>query len=304
MVHTQSPPRHICTHSAFQGEGDHTWADEQNVLAAQAVFDLLGVSDHLHIRFRPGRHHGFIDPAHYVDWFDFAGAPPQSAAAAALAPLFPDSHTKPLPHAFDWAAWNRSQSAVGAATSPPPPSAPLLDRVNWLIGGTAAGSTAGLIGGSAYCESGAIGSEWDFKAALMMHDSFPRCEGRGCASNVTRISLSFGGYITASLFVPCATARCEEITAPLPVVVFLHGYSYQLGFTGIYGLYKSWEDGGLINAVVSKHRVAVLAFDMTGHGARQDVRQPRHHFGSVSRAASCSMTLYTRRVLCSTSCPC
>ena len=274
------------------------------MLAAQAVFDLLGVSDHLHIRFRPGRHHGFIDPAHYVDWFDFAGAPPQSAAAAALAPLFPDSHTKPLPHAFDWAAWNRSQSAVGAATSPPPPSAPLLDRVNWLIGGTAAGSTAGLIGGSAYCESGAIGSEWDFKAALMMHDSFPRCEGRGCASNVTRISLSFGGYITASLFVPCATARCEEITAPLPVVVFLHGYSYQLGFTGIYGLYKSWEDGGLINAVVSKHRVAVLAFDMTGHGARQDVRQPRHHFGSVSRAASCSMTLYTRRVLCSTSCPC
>ena len=143
------------------------------------------------------------------DWFDFAGAPPGSATAVSLAPLFPDSHTKPLPHAFDWAVWNRSRSAAGDVNPPPPPSATLADRVNWLIGGTAAGSTAGLIGGTAYCESGAIGSEWDYKAALMMHDSFPKCEGEGCASNVTRISLSFGGYITVQM-------ASTEAFGPLP----------------------------------------------------------------------------------------
>ena len=55
--------------------------------------------------------------------------------------------------------------------------------------------------------------------------------------------------LQASLFVPCTTARCEEIGGPLPVVVFLHGFSYQLGFTGIYGLFKSSADGGLIHAV-------------------------------------------------------
>ena len=61
-----------------------------------------------------------------------------------------------------------------------------------------------------------------------------------------------------------------EIKEPIPVVIFLHGHSYQLGYTGIYGLYGSAAgDGGLIKAMVSKHKVAVLAYDMSGMGMRQ-----------------------------------
>ena len=45
------------------------------------------------------------------------------------------------------------------------------------------------------------------------------------------MSLSFGAYITASLFLPDGVDTSE----PLPLVIFLHGYSYQLGYTGIYG---------------------------------------------------------------------
>lgn len=42
---------------------------------------------------------------------------------------------------------------------------------------TATEQVDGLVGGSAYCESGAVGSEWDYKAKLMMHDSARECRG-------------------------------------------------------------------------------------------------------------------------------
>mgnify|MGYP002829529203 CR=1 FL=1 len=59
---------------------------------------------------------------------------------------------------------------------------------------------------------------------------------------------------------PSAEAPAE-VDTPLPVVIFLHGYSYQLGYTGIYGLYGSHggANGGLINALVSQQGVALRA---------------------------------------------
>ena len=63
-------------------------------------------------------------------------------------------------------------------------------------------------------------------------------------------------YITASLFVPCADAKCAEVKHPLSVVIFLHGFSYQLGWAGIYGLYEG-DDTGLINGLVQSLGVAV-----------------------------------------------
>ena len=102
--------------------------------------------------------------------------------------------------------------------------------VRWLLGGEAglaAGATGGLVGGSAYCESGAVGTEWDYASSLMMRDQLRICRGAGCKFNVTRKSLSFGAFVTADLFVPEGAGD-----APLPVVIFLHGMSYQLGYTG------------------------------------------------------------------------
>jgi hypothetical protein len=335
MILALVAPRHAMLATArSDGEGDVSFADEQNILANRPVWKLLtGSEDGIRIKWREGRHHGFDDPQTYFDWFDFAGSktPPD---------LFATTAEEELPHAFNWSAW---RAATASSTPPPPPaSAPLAERVNWMLGSGAETATTGL-GGFGYCESGAIGSEWDYKAKLMMHDSFRSCRmpsspldvelstkedpplittaqqrvvaddrsrSRACPHNVTRISLSFGAYITASLFVPCATARCEELEGkpPIPTVIFLHGYSYQLGFTGIYGLYESETDGGLINALVGAMRrttflshfilkepnlprqardkhskkleqeaaffagqqgVAVLAWDLTGHGARQ-----------------------------------
>ena len=193
-----------------------------------------------------------------------------------------------LPHAFDFAAWKRA--AAASTPSPPPPSAPLAQRIAWLLGsGSGETSTGRAVGASSYAESGAVGTAWDYKASLMMRDTFARCETNKCVHNVTRLAFSFGAYITASLFVPCADASCSEMTTPLPLVIFLHGFSYQLGFTGIYDLYQGETNGGLIKAIVQQRGVAVLAFDLTGHGARQAEAHEtfyRRFRGGASRLAA------------------
>jgi pimeloyl-ACP methyl ester carboxylesterase len=276
MILALIAPRYVMLATArSDGEGDVSFADEQNVLANLPVWKLLSDStDAIRIKWREGRHHGFDDPQTYVDWFDYSSG----------SSLAEHSHDE-LPHAWNWSTWRERTAAT--TPPPPPPSAALAERVRWMLGSGSETTTAQLVGGYAYCESGAIGNQWDYKAKLMMHDSFRGCRmpsptlaghdsssssgGGSCPHSVTRIALSFGAYVTASLFVPCATTACEELEGkpPLPVVIFLHGYSYQLGFTGIYGLYESETDGGLIPALVGQLGIAVLAWDLPGHGARQ-----------------------------------
>eukprot|EP01050_Picozoa_sp_SAG11_P017698 SAG11_NODE_2579_length_3199_cov_13.264194_3_plen_308_part_00 len=75
---------------------------------------------------------------------------------------------------------------------------------------------------------------------------------------------------------PISSGRCRAVfshaisieTAVASMVTLLRGAD-QLGFTGIYGLYSSKQHGGLIHSLVQKQGVAVLAWDMTGMGARQ-----------------------------------
>lgn len=322
MILALIAPRHAMLATArSDSEGDVTFAGEQNVLACRDVWALLGAPAALRVHYREGRHHGFVDPQVYFDWFDVAANAPGTAS------LFPQLD---LPHAFDWAGWAENHPAA----KPPPSTTPLPQRVAWLLGGesvdmaVAPGAVGGTVFGASYCESGPVGSEWDYKAALMMHDSFTSCSRKNCTRPMTRLSLAIGAYITASLFVPCADTSCKEIKAPLPVVIFLHGFAYQLGFTGIYGLYVvissasalrslllrhrfskhhalvygrrtgrvlafcsvtflsvggvstdftsrfdacrySGSDTGLISGLVQGAGVAVLAFDMPGHGSRQ-----------------------------------
>ena len=69
MIVALVAPRHLMLATArSDSEGDASFADEQNIMANQPVWKLLGAPDALHIKFREGRHHGFDDPNNYVDW--------------------------------------------------------------------------------------------------------------------------------------------------------------------------------------------------------------------------------------------
>lgn len=276
-----APRRALIATALSDGEGDVSFAVERGVHAATAAYTLLGASEHLRARWRSARHHGALDVQSYFDWFDGSSA---TGAGFNEAPL----------HLFEWTQWNRS---VPAPPPPPAVGAPLRDRMLWLLGGRhslAAGAANALHGGSHYCETGDPGSSFDFASALMLRDSLPACRGTACTFAVTRHALSFGAYITADLFLPSARpaqgfrSAAPPLDTALPVVIFLHGHSYQLGYSGIYGLYKSTDHGGLLHALAARG-VAVLAFDQVGMGSRQAIDGAplfyRRHPGSSRLAA-------------------
>jgi hypothetical protein len=50
-----------------------TWAVERSYKAGREVYRMLGASDNLRIKYRPGQHHGYLDVDSYFDWFNVAG---------------------------------------------------------------------------------------------------------------------------------------------------------------------------------------------------------------------------------------
>ena len=152
MILALIAPRYAMLATArSDGESDNSFANEQSILANRPVWELLtGSSDAVQIKWREGRHHGFVDPQTYLDWFDYSATPLSSRRPGAFA-------AEELPHC-DW-NWNEWRKGSAATTPPPPvPSASLAERVKWMLGSGAATTTGGLVGGSGYCESGGVGS--------------------------------------------------------------------------------------------------------------------------------------------------
>jgi len=77
-------------------------------------------------------------------------------------------------------------------------------------------------------------------------------------------SVSFGFNVRGDLYYPAGTPE----NAHLPVVVWLHGYSYQLGYMWVYH-----NDLHPILALV-RAGYAVLAYDQTGFGSRMSESGP------------------------------
>ena len=262
MILAMIAPRAALIATADSDEsGDVTFAVERGVHAALDAFGLVGAPGHLRVRYRPGRHHGWLDVQSYFDFFDQAAGLPVSDAQAGAAQFFPPH---PL-HLWDWKAWRQS---VGPPPPPPPASSPLRERVEWLLGdGIAASWTSMLHAGTHYCEAGDVGTAYNFASQMMNRDSLTKCKGPKCTYGVRRHSLSFGAYVTADLFVP--TNRSSD-APPLPVVIFLPGHSYHMGATGAYGHLSSDALGGLIESMASRG-AAVLSWDMVGMGMRQHI---------------------------------
>ena len=83
-------------------------------------------------------------------------------------------------------------------------------------------------------------------------------------SQTTSRSVSFGFNVRGDLYYPAGTPE----NAKLPTVIWLHGYSYQLGYMWVYH-----NDLHPILALV-KAGYAVLAFDQSGFGSRMSETGP------------------------------
>jgi len=216
-------PRHCLISTAHNDGCDQTFSAERSYLAAREAYRFLKRPEALRILWRPGGHETCAQVIEaYLDWCDFAFGRSSTGLPEVLI------------HHFDWEAW-RSRSQP----DPPPADADVRQRIAWGLGEEPPRHTT---------PGGSYGSGASHVAEML---------GRGRPSDtVGRIAVNFGEYVAGDLYYP------KDAKEPLPVVIWLHPFSYNLGYNGAYMV------GPRIQQFLPQKGVAVLAFDQIGFGAR------------------------------------
>ena len=279
-------PRAAAIATAWQDrESDLSFGNEMNLKESATVYELLGAERNLTLLYRPGDHHGYIDPGSYFDYFDQVFKRYQGLSGNHAAGVSPASDAFISPAGFDWNAWQRLTNATkDDAPSPEAKSTtPLTTRISWLLDtpvASPAESGSGRGGYSvpdAYCEEANPGQ---YVTLLMDHD---RSKSDRRYVNLTAVPFSFGQYRTATAYYSkeaieerwragggkrSASGGGGPVAAP--AAIWLHPYSYNRGF-----------DTGGNNTdtflVLAKAGYVVFAFDLAGMGMRANQGGQRYY---------------------------
>eukprot|EP00756_Hemistasia_phaeocysticola_P065554 Hpha_TRINITY_DN8628_c0_g1::TRINITY_DN8628_c0_g1_i1::g.168835::m.168835 len=193
---------------------DIRFAGEMGVREAVRAYQLYGKASSLRIFGRDGDHHGFNDIQTYFDWYDTAfGRRARKMAAAGLctscwvvAPE--DLSTYTTAAGFSWPVW---KSSYGDATPPAPPlSAPLRERVSWLL--QLDTDTHAFCGGN----DGGEEKKAPWVSGMMQHNT------RFYLPTIKMESFTFGEGIDANIYYPANI----NMTTPQRALIWLHPYSY------------------------------------------------------------------------------
>lgn len=229
-------PRACLLSTALNDGCESTFAVERAYLAAQQVYERMGRAEALRIRWRPGGHETRAeDIQSYFDWFD--------STLGRGTFDFPEK----LLHAFDWQAWRERAGDSGEppAATPQPDRQNRLARVQWGLGEQPPTGVEW---------AGAYGSEKPHDALLMERLNTP--EG------VARLPVHFSDYLAGDLYYPA------QPEGPLPVVIWLHPYSFPAGYPGNYVVsHDTWKRYYVYHELAQRG-IACFAFDQLGFGRR------------------------------------
>jgi dienelactone hydrolase len=262
-------PRAILMTYGLNDEVSNVWANEQCYGSALKVYAALGRPDRLGVMRLPG-FHGANDVERNLDWLDIQFGRVKRRWRNDL--LFP----------WDFAEWRKNiGDRIDVSKAPARPAAGTLApeatraAVEWVLGPTPvkyvppAGRFGGLAGGRGFAGRGPAPTAMkpvanpgqlapDVPAWVIARNSpsFGWNDPARAAADTRRIR--FGGGITGDLYFPAGTPPDKK----LPAVVWLHGYSYPLGYMWVYR-----RDVHPVLALVQAG-YAVLAFDQCGFGSR------------------------------------
>lgn len=255
-------PRAFLMNYGLNDEVSNVWANEQCYASALKVYSALGQPERLGVMRLPG-FHGANDIEGNLDWLDIQFGRTKRTWRNDL--LFP----------WDFAEWKRRQG--GAQASPPAPikqaggTPALLSAITWLVGETpptvSAAAGRGGRGGPPGRGPTATATRPVANPGQLAPDVPAWVIGRNSAefgwNDPARAAadsrrIRFGSGITGDLYFPAGTPADKK----LPAVIWLHGYSYPLGYMWVYR-----RDVHPILALVQAG-FAVLAFDQCGFGAR------------------------------------
>jgi dienelactone hydrolase len=252
-------PRGLMMYSGFAESAGNPLGYEQAYRSALRVYQFLGREQNIWLSLRDGEHETTAgDVENFIDFFDAVfGRRPQAKVETWIHGYTFDEWRKlsgenitptsyPVSHfnAADDAAARRKR--IEWALGEEPPGIPRLTGNKLPTGGTGDGWLAGLFKRP--------GADANTRARVAK-------EGMGWAE------LPFGDDLKADLFYPA-----DKPSGKWPVVIWLHAYSYQNGWS----VASPWESTGAdyrldqrpsIPAFV-KSGFAVLAFDQIGFGAR------------------------------------
>lgn len=231
-------PRPCLLSAALNDSCECTYALEQSYASGKEVYEFLrGPAEALSIRYRPGSHETHAEDIQtYVDWFEYVWG------KAADNPI---EHR--VYHHFDWKEWASKQpqelrmpeqsnfTADGAKTNEEKKR-----RIEWMLGKEPA---------LAMDAGGSYGKYPEHLMSMLGHRHYK-------PASVKIHPFSFGGYIRGNLY------YTMDLPKPAPVVIWLHPFSYPVGYPG--GYTKNEK----IYNYLAEQGYAVFAYDQLGFGSR------------------------------------
>jgi dienelactone hydrolase len=267
-------PRAILMNYGLNDEVSNVWGSEQTYHSAMRVYSALGQPDRIGLLRNPG-FHGANDVEANLDWLDIQfGRSPRKWTNNLLFPWSYDEWKKLSGEKGNAPARPATNFAAVSFATWDQQAAAIKQSVNWVLGDAPikyappAGGRGGFGGfpgrGPSATATKPIANPGqlapDVAAWVIGRKSaeFGWTEQDGAAADSKRIR--FGSGITGDLYFPAGSTEGKK----LPAVVWLHGYSYPLGYMWVYR-----RDIHPILALV-KAGYAVLAFDQCGFGARMN----------------------------------
>ena len=273
-------PRAALIEWGHNDEVSNSWGDEQAYHSAMKVYKLLGQPNRLGLLRVPG-FHGANDQEACLDWLDIQFG--RSARTWNNQLLFPwdfEEWRAKSKETVSLARYPRQTPAAFASTAEgEKKAAEIRKSVEWMLGdeppmmppgagrggrGPARGPARGAAppGGRAGGNPGQTTPDLVAWVIQRGGGSFGWLEPQKSAT--TSRPVAFGYNVRGDLYYPAGTPE----GAKLPAVIWLHGFSYPLGYMWVYH-----NDLHPILALV-RAGYAVLAYDQSGFGSRQGEAAP------------------------------
>jgi pimeloyl-ACP methyl ester carboxylesterase len=273
-------PRSILMEWGHNDEVSNTWGLEQTYYSALKVYKMLGRPERIGILRVPG-FHGANDQEACLDWLDI-----QFGRSAR-------TWNNNFLLSWDWDKWRADSKESLDLTRYPPalsrissvPStndwektaAGIRESIKWMLGeepprippavgrggrGPAPPPQVAAPGGRGITNPGQTAPDLVSWVIQRGGNSFGWLEPQ--RNQTVSRSINFGYNVRGDLYYPAYTPA----NARLPAVIWLHGYSYQLGYMWVYH-----NDLHPILALV-RAGYAVLAYDQSGFGSRMNESAP------------------------------
>ena len=274
-------PRSVLIEYGLNDEVSNTWGDEQAYYSALKVYKLLGHPERLSLLRVPG-FHGSNDQEACLDWLDIQfGRSTQLWDNHLLFPWNLDKWRSNSRETLDLTRYPRQApneilSTVSSAADWTGKAEKIRKSIAWMLGDEPAMMPPVSPGGRGRAAPGNApptppvagrGSVTNTNPGQLVPDLVQWVIQRGGASfgwlqpqasQTTSRKISFGYNVRGDLYYPADTPPGTK----LRTVIWLHGYSYPLGYMWVYR-----ADLHPILAL-TQAGYAVLAFDQSGFGSR------------------------------------